>query len=503
LTTYYYDAVVLGMEFGPLAAGALLAKRGFRVLVIGQNAPTDHYPCYGYDFVRRPFLLTAAGSPVLTRMVKELGIGQLLQHATYVPDPAWQVVLPNARINVGRDLKRVVKEMRREIPGTADNIDDAFEALGRINGEIHKFFDNDFVLPPETFFEKREYSRVEVQNPFRLPFFLQSTKHAADVPEVLLLPALWELGRERQLHPLVHYRQLGSWLFDCVAFYKGRDGLRKLLVDQVSGQGGDIHLRRQATDIIVKRGAVIGVRLAGHDEITGCQMVLTHLTPKELSPLIAPGSWTKRFKQLIQASPLPEAVGYAVNLGVRAEVIPEGMGKTVFLAAGKESGADLLLRAENVPQHDTRRAVLNVSCAIPIEEADKIASGEVRDNILDRMREIVPFLDQYLEVIHSPFDGFGPLALAGSHKGEAPQVPHPEEVPTWHMRRPPENALLGTAALPHRTGIKGLLLSGDQMVSGLGTEGELLAAWGATRIACKMDPRRERLVKSMRSKVEM
>jgi hypothetical protein len=40
------------------------------------------------------------------------------------------------------------------------------------------------------------------------------------------------------------------------------------------------------------------------------------------------------------------------------------------------------------------------------------------------------------------------------------------------------------------------------VVSGLGTEGELIAAWGAARVAGKVDPGRERLVRSMRNKVE-
>ncbi len=82
-------------------------------------------------------------------------------------------------------------------------------------------------------------------------------------------------------------------------------------------------------------------------------------------------------------------------------------------------------------------------------------------------------------------------------------MPLPEEVPRWLLRRPPSNGALGIENLPYRTGVKGLFLAGSQVVSGLGTEGELVAAWGAARIAGKMDPGRERIVRSMRSKVEV
>ena len=34
MSTRFYDVIVLGAELGPLLAAAILAKRGFRVLVL-------------------------------------------------------------------------------------------------------------------------------------------------------------------------------------------------------------------------------------------------------------------------------------------------------------------------------------------------------------------------------------------------------------------------------------------------------------------------------------
>jgi hypothetical protein len=228
---------------------------------------------------------------------------------------------------------------------------------------------------------------------------------------------------------------------------------------------------------------------------------LTHLTPKEIAPLIQPSAWTKRFRALVDDSP-PSLLGYALNLGVDREVIPEGMAGTTFFSSGPEM-ENALFRVERIPQKDKDKGALNVSRIVPLEREYAIASGALRDSILDAMRALIPFLDNHLKVIHSPFDNFGPLDLAGSGTGVAPPVPHLEEVPRWRLRPPPREGVLGVGNLPHRAGLKGLLMSGDQVVSGLGTEGELIAAWGAARIAGKMDPRRERLVRSMRAKVEM
>jgi hypothetical protein len=195
-------------------------------------------------------------------------------------------------------------------------------------------------------------------------------------------------------------------------------------------------------------------------------------------------------------------LGYTLNLGIDPEVVPEGLANTAFVSLGSGIGNELL-RIEKVSQNDKNKAALHVSCIVPMDDREKILSGALRDAILDRLRLLIPFLDNYLRVIHSPFDGFGPLNLSGDIDGDAPPIPHAEEIPRWLHRPPPIDGILGIENLPHRTGIKGLLLAGSQVISGLGTEGDFLAAWGAARIAAKMDPRRERLVRSMRSKIEM
>jgi hypothetical protein len=294
---------------------------------------------------------------------------------------------------------------------------------------------------------------------------------------------------------------MGGWLCDTSAIRDGRDGLTNLFLDQISACGGDHQLGLTVAEILINKGKVRGLRMAGREETTGCQVILTDMTPKELAPLVSPSTWTKRFSALVEGNNEP-TLGYAVNLGVDSEVVPLGLAQTAFASFG-DGLCDDLLRIEQVPQSNKKTAALNVSCVVPPKYRETIYSGELRDAILDRMRSLLPFLDNYLRVIHSPYDGFGPIDLTGNAKGVAPPAPHKEEIPTWKLSHPSGEGALGPENLHHRTGLRGLLLSGNQVVSGLGVEGELLAAWGAARIAGKTDKRRERLVRSMRSKVEM
>lgn len=492
------------MDVGPVAAGALLAKRGFRVLVLGQQALSNNYACFDFDFIRKPFLLTSAASPIVRRFLGELGIGQAFQQVVSIPSPAYQVVLPHARINVYRDPEQTQREIARELPHAAQQFDDVISHIGPLNGEIDKLMANDLVIPPETFMEKREFTRAEVQNPFRtgaldhLPWPPNPDPSLSDFLEA---PLRFETAGASPLSPLVRARQMGSWLYDSQAVRGGRSGIIDLFLDVIANWGGDRHPQMRASEIIVKRGRVTGVRISGREEITGCQVILTDAPLPKLAAAISPTAWSKRFHERIDACTDPP-LGYAVNLGVDADIIPAGLANTAFAVFG--TGLfDQLLRIEKTPQKDKTLAGLNVSCIVPPDRQEAIQTGAVRDAMLDRMRQLLPFLDTHLRVIHSPFDGFGPIDLTGSPAGAAPAIPHPEEIPLWQLQPPEAGGALGLEIGTHRTGIKGLVLSGTRVISGLGIEGELIAAWGAARIAGKMDPKRERLVRSMRSKVEM
>ena len=71
----YYDVVVLGADLAPLTCAALLAKRGFRVLLLGQDDPEPSYPIASFKLPRRLAQWAFAHTPVSQRIVSELGLG--------------------------------------------------------------------------------------------------------------------------------------------------------------------------------------------------------------------------------------------------------------------------------------------------------------------------------------------------------------------------------------------------------------------------------------------
>jgi phytoene dehydrogenase-like protein len=76
-----YDVIVVGSGFGGLACGALLAKDGYRVLIVEKN---EHVGGYGSNFVREGFTFSYGGDDItgiwergsISYLLRELGIDQ-------------------------------------------------------------------------------------------------------------------------------------------------------------------------------------------------------------------------------------------------------------------------------------------------------------------------------------------------------------------------------------------------------------------------------------------
>ena len=78
----YYDAIVLGRSLGALTAAALLSRRDFRVLVLGQGQGPQTYRFEGRVLYRRAFTFLGASSPAFRRVLQELAYSPQFRRRT-------------------------------------------------------------------------------------------------------------------------------------------------------------------------------------------------------------------------------------------------------------------------------------------------------------------------------------------------------------------------------------------------------------------------------------
>jgi hypothetical protein len=506
----FYDVAVLGTDLAPLTCAALLAKRGFRVLVLGQGSERPDYGVGALRLPRRPFTLPCAHSPLVARVVAELGIAQSLRRSGSAQHGALQISLPSHRFDLHGDEAALEREIERELPEVKRPILEVHRRLLYLASASDQLFERQRTWPPRTLLQRRSLAQLAARldldadrsadralaelaesHPFRLAVRALCTfacnTGGDDVAE-LALARLWR-GR----------------LVDAVEFAGGEAELAELLADKVRRHSGEILVRERAASVLVRRGTAVGLRLSSSDEEIGCTTVVAGIDVASVLRLLEDRSpFEELFERL--GEPQPRAYRYTLNLVTAAGAIPEGMNRDVLLvrSTGDAAHGDAMLHVQRSPLPDGRE-LLCAETTLPtaaVEKRDGTLT-DVRERVLAAVSELVPFVGRHLLLVDSPHDGRKPFALdAGVDVATDPlEARGPHTMTPIHGY--PVSTALSLCAMPVRTPLRGLLLCNAQIAPSLGREGELLAAASATLEAQSSDRGREWLRRRLWTKVDL
>ncbi|MFW6050353.1 MAG: hypothetical protein ACODAU_04220 [Myxococcota bacterium] len=511
MTANYYDVVVLGMRLGSLLAGALLARRGFRVLVIGQGHRPPSYEARGLLLPRAPFAFLAAHSPIARRVLSELALQTLFRRHAHAPDPSLQVVLPDHRLDLPLEEAVLEREIEREFPEVKRPVEDFHRLVEQAGAQFDRLLERDLVWPPETFLERREFARASAHQPFdrngngRDPL----SEFPADHPyrAVVRAPVAFATAEDPdQSSSLATVRLYGAWLRGAASVEGGHAWLERTLAERIETHSGHIRARDRAERVLLRRGAPSGVRMAGSGEEIGCGFVLTGCDLGELLRLLPN---RRPFEELFErrGEPQPRYFRYTLNIVLAAEGVPEGMGRNVILVRdpSRPLHGDNVVRVEAHPADEEGRRLLCLEALLPRHavEEDNRHLESARERLLAAVAPLVPFLGRHVILVDSPHDGRDVQDMADKTllAPEAPWDRGPSTMPVVYGY--PLKAALGLGGMPVRTPIRRLLLCNGQVVPGLGTEGEFLAAWSAARVISKSDRKKAWMRRGRWTKVEI
>jgi len=507
VSTRFYDVIVLGAELGPLLAAAILAKRGFRVLVLGCGTLDDTYEEDGLRLPRWPSYFGVGESPIVRRVFSDMGLWQIVKRKLQPLEPSYQVVLPRVRLDVTRDRARTMEEVAREFPDAAGAVEAFYGRVDSLNTALDAFLTEELPLPPDGFFERRRFQRAAVQNPFG-PYGDGAglwSGIAEDHPFRLTVQAQVRCASWADpdaLGPLQVVRLHASWRNHGAMPEGGLAGLRAFLRERIALHAGEIALEDGAEEIILRRGRAIGVRRRRDEEPTGCQYVVAGLDLERLLGMFGERGVPEALAETA-AECRPRYRRFTCNLVVRSAVVPVGMARHIFFLPepGFPPIEDNLLFVEVGPL-DAERSVV---CTQAFALAGRIASDpryleDLERRIVSRLEWLFPFLDRHLLRISSPWILPEPLR-------EGARVPPAEREARSPARMPcvpsvPHGSTLGLTCLSHRLAGRHLYLTGRSVIPGLGDEGVFLSAWAVARIITQKDPRRVRLRRELGSVIE-
>jgi len=331
--------VVIGAGIGGLTAGALLARRGYQVLVLDQAivpggcASTFRRRGFTFDVGATQVAGLEAGG-IHQRIFDELEID--LPEATFC-DPACAVFLPGESepISVWRKPEKWVEERQRQFPGS----EPFWQLMGKLFDASWKFQSRDPVLPPRNWWDLWQLtSAVRLDTLITVPFTFMTVGDVlrayglyknqrlrtfldlqlklysqVDVDETALLYAATALGVSQEPQGLFHLRGSMQVLSD-------------RLVEALEKYGGKLLMRHTVETVEASGDKATGVRIrnqkTGEVWIEPAEEVVANVTVQNLVKLLGdslPRSYQRRVDKL------PPASGaFVIYLGVEQSAIPAG-----------------------------------------------------------------------------------------------------------------------------------------------------------------------------------
>ncbi|HRG99351.1 MAG TPA: phytoene dehydrogenase [Polyangiaceae bacterium] len=502
----HYDVVVLGMGLGPLLTAALLSRRSWRVLVLGQAERPPSYSFDGIPLSRRAFTLLFGASPVWLRALGELAQTMTFRRMTRPLAPMFQVLGDGLRLEVPPDVEQFGAEIDREFSGVRRATDDLYAELGRVNGEADAAFERDVVWPPGTFWETRATRRALVD--VRLAE-TPTRDLMADFPAShKLRRVVQETARHgtdaTQLPAFALARAHGSLTRGVLSLDGGEADLTEFLVGRIRAQGGEVRPADRAVSIVQRGGKVRAVELDGQAEPVGVNFLVSGGTLQELLRL-APTFPVPRRLADAYVELLAEEQRYCVSLLVRDEALPPPLGVESFVL-GEPSRAELSVHLQRRPGPLPGTTSL-LAEALLTDATPRVAKA--REAVLGTLASQLPFLERHVLLCDSPHDGRPLWDLRGGQRVEVDRLHlrqgggSVEAEPMVPRYRVAGAELFGLSAEPLRAPLAGAFLCGRSVLPSLGQEGELLAATSVAKIITRTDSQKEKMRREMWSKVEM
>ena len=418
-----YDAILCGLGIEALALGALLAKRGQKVLLLDwdDEPGAQSFLCQdGFAFDSLPSFWMGMRPERPHPALAELGLSVDWQPL----DPGLQVILPRHRLSLYAREDLFWREMKREFPHVSERLEILFRRLEGLRGKMGEPLEREFADPPRTLEAKWSQWRRVSFSPF-------AALLRGGMPS--LSPHLKAVGGVKEASSLIDVLLLGfggtkgencSSVFASLLFgllrekvyypHGGAKTVHETLSACFMGNGGEIWPISRPVQMLLEGKEVRGIRMTEGVELRSRVLVG------------GPGLWEiysaagNRNERPRQDSRPPLNQYLVLFLGVAQEVIHPEMKEHLLLlpksarssAGGRPIWMLLNPKREQARAPEGKRA-LSIMVPLPGNWRGNRAELQAKaEELLGDLEEFMPFLSQHIHFqrvgIHRSFSMLQP-----------------------------------------------------------------------------------------------
>jgi hypothetical protein len=460
-----YDVCVIGSQLGGVAAGALLARRGYRVLHVDHEGTGTGYEDGGWRIPWGPALVPALRSlPAAEAILVELGLATDAARLLEPARPALQILLPRHRLDLPSAKGERSAELRREWPGDAPRLDAALSAARAAFDAEQPLLASFPPVPPRGLVDRFRLHRARKLSPTGGARAPDPLADLGDHPFAAALRAAWPFLAflDGPPSPLGLARTLGGALQGTLRTAGGEAAIAALLRRRIAESRGELlggeGEPTPVSGLELEGGKATTLKVKGGEARYAARAFLFAGEASSLPALTGKPERLERW--LAPATPSGRLVSLAWVL--RGDALPGPLGD-LTLAFGTD-GAAVLLQALPALRAGPKGQDASPTERVLVAATPARGAGETTAWALDRIRRTV--------AEHLPF-----LDRATVHESDPGDRPGARSFHPLFSTRP--DRALGVGGVTTVSPIGNLFLAGREVIPGLGAEGQFHSAWQA------------------------
>lgn len=406
-----YDLIVIGDDLSSHVAAACASSKGLSTLLISQTGLGGLQLIGDFVFNIDPTPITGLGANQPARLVlNELGI-ELPEKESVSTNPAYQIILPDHRIDFFNDLNRMTSDLAREFPEYATEIRDYYDMAFSASSVLHDWLDGHPQVQPQSIKEFFSYLKI-------FPRIVRYKYGVVRFDKILSQnPSLEKVWEAQQAMLSINTDDLFSFasaFHNCAPirgvsyFAQGKQFLFNALIDKIESAKG-LYLNNYQVISIAKE-KIIEVEIQSKENVTSKVSGANLIVSTKSDSLAMLYNHHKRIHISDWLRPVKIThYPFTIHMGVARSCLPEQIARHVAVITDVDSDIyekNLIILETSQPDNfkpvSSDRASLTATVFLPSHEDNWTKDALVKEScsILERLETFLPFLKENIERVN-------------------------------------------------------------------------------------------------------